>query len=447
LPFFLYRLHFFEVFRDKGGFDIVIANPPYVRQEKIKHVKAALKAAYPQVYNGVADLYVYFYARGLDLLRPGGVLAYISSNKFMRAGYGEKLRKFLVKETTLETIVDFGDLPVFEATTYPCLMIIRKAKSSPSHMPRVLVIDNLEVIERLEEEIPRQSWLLPQAYLRPEGWTLERPEVLRLKEKLQSLGRPLRDVINGQFYRGIVTGLNKAFIIDDTTRQKLIEEDFRSAEVIRPWLRGRDIKRWRVEWAKLYVLYIPWDFSLEDYRAIKAHLERFKDQLLRRPEVQEGRFPWYALSRYGAEYAYAFNQSKLIYPHFSTQVNFALDESGAFSNDKTYIIPTAALFLLGVLNSRVSEFIMKQLSPTVQHGYMEFRTIYVGQLPIPDASPPERQTIEYLVQQLLTLRGEGPKAAELEQELNERVYWLFGLTQEEVQLIEQSVRKSKCDNT
>jgi len=120
---FLWRLDFAEVFADKGGFDVVIANPPYIRQERFSAQKPLLKAAFPDVYHGVADLYVYFYRQGLALARPGGVLTFISSNKFFRAGYGKPLRTYLRDNAWLKTVIDFGDLPIFEATTYPCVLV------------------------------------------------------------------------------------------------------------------------------------------------------------------------------------------------------------------------------------------------------------------------------------------------------------------------------------
>ena len=165
------------MFRDnKGGFDIVIANPPYVRQEKISDLKPDLKISYPDVYDGVADLYVYFYARGLDLLRDQGMLAYISSNKFMKAGYGEKLRKLLAEKNQIQTLIDFGDQPVFEAIAYPCIVIVRKAAPTEGYAPLVLTVDSLEILEQMEEEIPKQAWKIPQVQLRNDGWTLERPK-------------------------------------------------------------------------------------------------------------------------------------------------------------------------------------------------------------------------------------------------------------------------------
>lgn len=439
LPFFLFRLHFFEVFRDRGGFDIVIANPPYVRQELVGDQKTELAVSYPDVYDGVADLFVYFYARGLDLLRENGMLSYISSNKYMRAGYGRKLRALLSEKNQIQTLIDFGDLSVFEAIAYPSIIVVRKAQPAPDHAPNILTIDNLDTLERLGEVVAQNAWTLPQANLLKQGWTLERPEILRLMEKIRAAGRPLEEVVQGKFYRGIVTGSNEAFVIDADTRERLIAQDPRSAEVIKPWLRGRDIKRWQVDWQQTYLIYAPWDFKLKDYPAIKVHFEQFHKELAARPEVQQGRFPWYALSRYGAEYAFEFLNPKIIYPHFNTTVNFAFDNEGRYSNDKSYIIPTNDFSLLAILNSCVSNFLVRQLSPAVQQGYMEFRTTYIGQISIPNLCRPIKDDLARLVQEILNAPDQGDKVKQLEQDIDEIVCQAFGLSPKEIELLGQDL--------
>jgi hypothetical protein len=227
---FLYELHFHEAF-ERDGFDIVLANPPYVRHEKLdRKTKEALKAKYPHGYHGMADLYVYFYERAFQLLRPGGLLAFISSNKFFRAGYGEGLRRFLQERTTLLGVIDFGDRPVFDATAYPCIVLARNAlPSDPERSEvRALVVTDLEELERLDERLEGTPLVLKQRDLRPEGWRLEHPEILRLLDKIRAWGVPLGEYVEGKFYRGIVTGLNEAFVIDEATRRRLIEEDPKS---------------------------------------------------------------------------------------------------------------------------------------------------------------------------------------------------------------------------
>ncbi len=299
-PTFLWRVDFAEVFQHKGGFDVLIANPPYVRQEKITHLKAGLQRVFPQVYHGVADIYVYFYAQGLRQLREDGALVYISSNKFMRAGYGQTLRRLLGQEVTLRTVIDFGDLPVFEATTYPTVLVLRKRAPTEGHTLQALSVDDMAVVGRLAETVKAEAWLQPQASLRLEGWALVRPEVRALLEKLRRSGISLGEYVGGKFYRGVVTGLNEAFVIDQATRDRLVAKDPRSAEIIKPWLRGRDLKRWRVKWSGLYLIYVPWELPVQDYPAIYSYLKQYQIQLSRRPEVRDGRFPWYTLSRYAA---------------------------------------------------------------------------------------------------------------------------------------------------
>jgi len=468
LPFFLYRLHFFEVFSpspspwqgegrgegvsspspyqgegrgEGGGFDIVLANPPYVRQELIKEQKPELKAAYPQVYHGSADLYVYFYARGLDLLRKGGVLAYISSNKFMRAGYGEPLRRMIAEEMTLEEVVDFGDLPVFAATTYPCLVIARKGNPPKGHAARLLTVSDLETVEQLDDEVPRLAWKLPQVSLRPDGWTLEQPDVLRLMDKLRSGGKPLEEYVQGQFFNGVKTGLNEAFVIDEVIRERLIADDPRSIDLIKPWLQGRDIDRWTVDWPREYVFYVTWDCPIDRYPAILAHLSKFRAALEQRDSVRNGSCPWYALSRPRSESLWAYEQPKIVWPNLCVGPEFADDTIGYYVSAPANILPLSEgrLYLLGIMNSLVTEWITRLLAAERAGRFIEYKPVYVAQLPIPDAPPTERRAIERLVRRLLALRGEGPEAATLEQELNERVYRLFELTNEEIALIEESL--------
>ena len=435
---FDFEIYFHEVFEAKSGFDVVIGNPPYVRQERLHDLKPQLKANFPQVYAGTADLYAYFYAQGMRILRDRGVLAFISSNKFMRAGYGKKLRAFLAGQTTLHSIIDFGDLPVFAATAYPSIVITQKQASEPEAALLALNVDSLDVLQNLPVVVHDLAWPIPQKSLRPEGWALVRPQVRALMEKLRRRGMPLAEFVDGKFYYGIKTGYNQAFVIDAATRQRLIEADPRSAEVIKPWLRGKDIKRWRVDWKRQYLLYIPWEFPLKRYPAIQNHLQQHRLKLEARPEVREGRFPWYALSRYASEYVHEFGKPKIVYPHFNTSPNFAFEKTGALSNDKTYIIPDAPLYLLGLLNSRVVHFVLSQLCPSVQQGYMELRTIYVGQIPVPAPNLEDRSRLESLVRKLVAAEGHGSQVAAWERELNEIVYRLYDLTDEEIALIEES---------
>ncbi len=439
---FDWAVEFAEVFAPpldgggRGGFDIVLANPPYVRQELLgrKYKEKHLKPIYPQVYAGTADIYVYFYARACQLLKPEGVACFISSNKWMRAGYGKKMRRHLAENTTLETVIDFGDLPIFEATTYPCITVIRRAKPPADHTVKALTVDDLSAVQHLSDTVRERAWPQPQASLRPQGWALVRPEVLSLLEKLRRRGTPLGEYVNGRFYRGIVTGLNKAFVIDQATRDRLIAQDPNSAEIIKPWLRGRDVKRWRVEWARNYLIWAYQGIAINDYPAVLEYLAAFKDKLAKRWEPSRGQCEWYELRP--CDYYVEFDNPKIIYPDIANKPEFAYDTTGAYGGNTMYFLPTDELYLLGVLNSRVVEFFYNQISPTIRGDYLRFFTEYMQQVPIPSATSAQRAAIESLVGRLLEAGGQGPQVKEWERELNALVYQVYGLTEEEMALIE-----------
>jgi len=437
--FFPWRLYFADVFRNKGGFDVVIANPPYVRQELISEQKPLLKAAFPDVYQGTADLYVYFYRRALDIARSNGFVTFISSNKFFRAGYGKKLRTYLQENTKLETVIDFGDLPVFEATTYPCVLVIsNRAPNTGEDTLRALNVRDIETIEHLPEAARKEGWPQPQRSLRREGWSLEQPEVLALLEKLRKSGTLLGEYVKGKFYRGIVTGLNKAFVIDQATRDRLIAEDPRSAEIIKPWLRGQDVKRWRVDWAGLYVIFTRRGIDIDQYPAVREYLAQFKDRLM--PGVPGGRKPgnykWYEIQD-SIDYYAEFEKPKIVWPNLCIAPRFTYDNNKYYVSAPANVLPIAAerFFLLGVLNSAVTSWFMKKTAAERAGDFLEYKPVYVGQVPVPNVTSAQCAAIKPLVLNLLDAEGQGPQVTEWEQELNALVCELYELTEDEIAII------------
>lgn len=451
---FDWAVEFAEVFhmnQGTGGFDIVLANPPYVRQELIKDQKPALRQVYGDLYTGTADLYVYFYLRALELLKPGGMLAFISSNKWLRAGYGEKLRARLATSTAIYSLIDFGDLPLFAAIAYPMIVVARKQQPIDDDTgPHALAATSLDVLSDITRAV-QTAPQIPQRQLRPTGWQLADTQSVALMEKLRKTGIPLGEYVNGKFYRGIITGLNEAFVIDQSTRSRLVAEDARSIEVIKPWLRGRDVKRWWVDWAGLYVIAIPkgsddgvnhpWTrmhsetearaVFADKYPAIHHHLSQFEDKL--RVRQDQGDY-WWELR--ACAYYTEFEKPKIIYPDIGRRPEFALDRTSSFMGNTLYCIPNQAEFLLGILNSRVIEYFYLQISTQIQQGYLRFFTQYMEQIPIPVLSTAQRVAIESKVRELLALHGQGPRVAELETGLNQLVYQAYGLTAGEIHLIE-----------
>ena len=218
----IWDLDFGEVLTD-GGFDVVIANPPYVRQEEFKEIKEELKLHY-DCYTGTSDLYTYFYEKGIKLLKDGGTLSYISSNKFFRAGYGAKLREYLSLKTRMNSIIDFGDLPVFEATTYPCVLITSKQTQSKDtkNWIRARTVESEEELAHFEDTFRQHAIDLPQSSLAGTGWRIEDTRVRALLEKITGTGISLNEFVGGKIYRGITTGYNSAFVIDEATKNLLL---------------------------------------------------------------------------------------------------------------------------------------------------------------------------------------------------------------------------------
>ena len=262
----------FPLVMKAGGFDAVIGNPPYFRQESLKDQKEYYQSRYA-VYQGTADLYAYFIEKGISLLRPGGIFWYIVANKWMRANYGKPLRKFLLTKQ-IEEIVDFGDLPVFKsATTYPC--IIRVSNNKPAKEFCVSKVETLDFPD-LAGYVQAHRHPIEQAMLTDGGWTLGDKRTENLLRKLQSAGTPLEEYVMGGIYYGIKTGLNEAFVIDERIKQKLIQEDPKSAELIKSFIAGRDIKRYAPLKGEKYLLYIPWHFPLHTDSSITGASKKLK---------------------------------------------------------------------------------------------------------------------------------------------------------------------------
>jgi hypothetical protein len=437
------------MFSLKEGFDIVLGNPPYVRQEQIKELKAGLKEHY-DVYSGTADLYVYFYERAIRLLKQGGAFSFISSNKWFRSGYGEKLRSWLSEQTQLMRLIDFGDAPVFRSIAYPCIVVLtRDGQASgvlgeqAKNKIRVLNWDPEKPVERFAEIFLQESFTLPQASLKPDGWRLESGVKLKLLDRIRAAGLPLGKYVGGRFYRGILTGLNEAFVIDGATRDRLIKEHRSSEEVIKPFLRGRDIKRWRVEFDDQYLIKIessenvqhPWSTKEEAqaekifaklYPAIYEHFRPLRKAMVDR--YDQGKYFWELRA---CVYWQEFEQPKMIVPAITDKMNFAPDYDGLYSNNKTTIFVSPSVGLaLAVANSSVAFWLAQQTFATKQGGFYDFEPRYSGQIPIPEIKPEQKQVLERVTDYLIALHNPGNTdstgtTAYLEQLVNGLVYELF----------------------
>ncbi len=374
---FEWRKAFPEVFAS-GGFDVVIGNPPYVRMELIKAMKPYLETRF-DVVSDRADLYCYFYERGLRLLKPGGRLGFISSSTFFKTGSGGPLRKYLLKQASIETVTDFGDLQIFAGvTTYPAILTMRKAAAVPDHVIEFLKLDKVP-IDNFSTVFDAGARPYPQAKLGAGSWELENPALRALREKIVAGKRTLKEVYGSPLY-GIKTGLNEAFIVDRATRDRLILEDPKSTDLLKPFLEGKDLKRWRAEPRDLWIIYIPKNvIDIEVYPAIKAHLLPFKGSLEDRATKQE----WFELQQAQAAYVPAFEAEKLVYVDIADQSGFSLDTGTHYLANTAYFIPKADEFILALANSNTSWFALAGFAAILRGGFIRLFNQNVEMLPIP----------------------------------------------------------------
>ncbi len=451
---------------DIGAFDIAIGNPPYIRQEQLRNIavtgsdgqacplKDALKDLY-ECYTGTADLYVYFFERALQLLRVGGVLSFITSNKYMRAAYGEKLRTCLAYSTHPYAILDFGDAPVFTSIAYPCIVIAEKTRHiGQGQLPAATGLERLLAVPERTLHVhtwnpgkdvadfpaifDSQAHALTQRDLKPDGWRLESPVSLRLLERLRRAGQPLRTFVGTRVYRGITTGFNEAFVVDRTTRDRLIKEHKSSVDLLRPFARGRDVERWVLAPREQWLIFTRRGCDIRKYPAIRDHLKQFKGQLM--PGVPGGRKPgsyeWFEIQD-NIAYWQEFEKPKVISTKVSVRPTFALDEKGCYLGNTSYFIPAgeSAAYLLGLLNSILFEGYARRVFVEKQGGWYEVQPEGLEAFPIPMATTEQQRWCEHLAMALIWLhRPDGNRAgnapfalmkAYFEQWLNGLVYELF----------------------
>lgn len=389
-----------------GGFDVVLGNPPYVRMERLKPVKPYLVQHYA-VASDRADLYCYFYELGLSLLKPGGRLGYISSSTFFKTGSGEPLRRHLLAKSQIRTLVDFGDIQVFEGvTTYPAIVVLDRVDTPDPQVPvRFLALgDNLP--ESLAAEFRQHAGHMPQGQLGADSWRLESDTLARLRTKLTHGHPTLKDAYGAPLY-GIKTGLNEAFVVDRATRDALIAADPRSAELLKPFLEGKDLKKWRIEPQDLWLIYIPKRrIAIADFPAIERHLLPFKDKLEKRATKQE----WFELQQAQEAYVPALEGPKIGYVDMSDKPNFSLDTTGSYLANTGYFVPRGDWYLLALLSSAPVWWVARGLATSYRGGFFRLFTQYVEQLPVPDATPETRA-------QLAALAETAQRAAEQRRDL------------------------------
>ncbi|GAA8650350.1 class I SAM-dependent DNA methyltransferase [Helicobacter pylori] len=461
-----WRFEFPEVLDDEGdflGFDCIIGNPPYIRQEHIKDIKPLLEKQYQNFYNSTADIYTYFFALAFHLLKEKGFNAFITSNKYARAKYGAKLRELLLKKTTIVSYMELNALKVFESAAVDT-SIMSFIKQTP---PKESDFKYYEPTPDDKNDLKSARPLpMKQNALSTESFIFADATLLDLRDKIESVGTPLKDW-DIQINYGIKTGANEAFIITTEKREEILnacktqEERKRTDALIKPILRGKDIKRYAYEWADLWVIFIPWhfpntnnpknmeeneqDFSIH-YPIIYDHLLSHKDKLLKRNKDETGkRYEWYCLQRWAANYYQEFEKEKIVYPCImAKEPCFVYEEKGFYAPAPANIITGDKIeikYITALLNSKCIYFAMRKF-------YMgggiegELKTNNLEKIPIPQITPQNQELARKITdgaKAILEAKEKDPKAntQELEKEIDALVYRLYNLTDEEIKIIEE----------
>ncbi|NGP55589.1 class I SAM-dependent DNA methyltransferase [Helicobacter pylori] len=456
---FEWRFEFPEVLDDEGdflGFDCIIGNPPYIRQEHIKDLKPLLQKQYQDFYNSTADIYTYFFALAFHLLKEKGFNAFITSNKYARAKYGAKLRGLLLKKTTIVSYMELNALKVFENATVDT-SIIHFIKQPPL---KESVFNYYEPTPNDKNDLKSTpSFLMKQNALSTESFIFANATLLDLRDKIESVGTPLKDW-GIQIYRGILTGANEAFIIPTEKRDEILKncddaqkdergmsERERTKELIKPILRGKDIKRYSYEWAHLWVINthngytsalkskIP-PIDIEKYSAIKAHLDSHYDAIVTRSD--QGDTPYHLRN---CAYLEDFEKEKIVWAEMTDEPRFIYDNKGFYTNQTCYFIARDDKYLFAILNSKVIYFFMRQMASNLGEGAFRWIKQFIERLPIPQITEKNQELADKITdyaKQILQAKAKDPKANTqgLEKEIDALVYQLYNLTDEEIKIIE-----------
>lgn len=466
---FEWRFEFPEVLNNNGdfeGFDVVIGNPPYIRQEEIKNLKNYLQNNY-KTYSGTADLYVFFVEKGFEILKQTGHFCFIMPNKWMQAGYGKALRAFLLNNQ-LKSIIDFGDLQIFGGvTTYPCILEASKEKSLDTF--NSVEIKALAFDKGFEDYVSLHTNKMSIPNLSYGNWCISSNADQILLSKFKPHSISLSEYVNGSSYRGILTGLTEAFLINTETKERLINEDKNSEELIKPFLLGRNIKPYVNLKAENWLILVPkgftikrnlpsddpnyigeptprygvmpydeaWEWFNKTFPAIARHLMQFEDKAEKRTD--KGDF-WWELR--ACDYYREFDAPKIMYQVMQVKPCFIYDDCGQYCNNSMWIIPKNDKFLVGLLNSKMGWWLISKYCTAIQNGY-QLIWKYFGQIPIPNTSDDSKVVIEKLVCQILFDKKHNPNADtfKLEKEIDELVYQLYDITPEEQKIIEGNGNK------
>lgn len=453
LRFFHWHLQFPQVFT-KGGFDVVLGNPPWVRQELLKAEKRLLTQF--ASFASTADSSVYFIERGVQVGNASGFVAMLTPNKWFRSAYAEPLRTFVRQRCRVTFVVDFGHSRTLfpGADTFPALVALRPVSCPVPDSEGATFVrahDADLANQSLRERIATAGVRVAHASLRSEHWHLEDSAITDLLERLLRTGKTLEASLSRGLLSGLKTGFNEAFYVDGHTRDALVALDPSSAPLFKKMLRGRDIKRWAPEWAGLWHIVIassqnrtwPWSACTTEAEAesvfakthpsVHQHLKKFESAL--RSRQDRGSFWWELRS---CDYYDVLDGPKILVQCIAYYSQFALDHGGHVVNNKVLIIPSDDPFLVAVLNSRLVWWIVNRTFQHMKDEGLSVDVQYLKKLPIPVVSPELRAAIAALGAQIMS-ESDAAARARLELTLDQAVMRAFAMTQSEEKTLVESL--------
>lgn len=419
---FDFRLYFSEVWHENDGFDIVIGNPPYVQIQNFsgQPIQKDWEKQKYETFTKTGDIYCLFYEKGHRLLRNGGALSFITSNKWMRANYGQKLRRFFIQKTNPLILIDFASFPVFKTVTVDTNILISAKSNNRGEIRACVINETFSQHGNLERFLQENEIHLDD--LTDDSWSIKEHAEYSIKKRIEAVGLPLKDW-NISINYGIKTGFNEAFIIDGRTKADLIAKDPKNAEIIKPVLNGRDIKRYQTNFSDSWLLFLPWHFPLHEDPSIKGasaiaedlfkerypklyeYLLIYRNELAKRNASETGiRYEWYALQRCAASYYKEFSKEKIVWGNLALRAQFAKADSGIFLNAPSTMITDGGNYILAVLNSCIGDYYIRSLGVTRNGGYFEYKPMFVEKLPVPKLAPNKQTPYIQLVDYALHLK-------------------------------------------
>ena len=432
---FEWRFEFPEVLNDNGdfvGFDVVIGNPPYIRQEEVKELSGYFQSKF-QSFSGKSDIYVFFYENSINLLKPNGVINYITSGKFFEASYGKPLIEFLLNSTEIIEIINFNDLPVFEgATAYPLIYFAIK-KSKDDYFFNYYSLNELPTIS-LKEKLSKVDLLnTSKSIFTQNDFKFVDNKISNIIEKVKINTVPIKDFC-GLPIVGVKTGYNEGFLTD-------LKDD----KLVKSYVFGRDIKKYSIIKPTNKIIF-PYNddytiSNLKDYPEISSYLEKQKTKLSQRAIIKEGLVnktkSWYEYQQVNK--AVDYNNEYIIYPNVSLGNNFTLSK-GAVIDMTGFLIKSNSRYLLAILNSKLIAFLMNLWSISRRGGYLEYKVQYIEKIPIKNISEREQKPFIELAEKILAGRKNANDTSDLETQIDRLVYQLYDLTAEEISIIENSTK-------